>query len=281
MYTYFSRFLHHTLSHSGLTGVSRSNQVANLFHLDYRVKPDNDRKRKNSSFKPDGDSMGKDASLKPDNDNIVNVGRSMVEMLGVLAIIGVLSVGAISGYSKAMFKYKLNKHAEQMNTVINAVARNVHSFNNIGGSTTIVPYLVKMGEIPTEMVKTNVNNFVYDIFGQAWLIFISSGGSNILLSTYSTTGASSLTTKSVDNLKICKNILLAAKENHDSIFAVYSASNHNTSDEKQKYLHGDMYCQADRTCLKDLSLNDIYDFCTKHYGINSASGTELAISWLK
>ena len=36
-------------------------------------------------------------------------GRSMVEMLGVLAIIGVLSVGAISGYSKAMMKYKLNK----------------------------------------------------------------------------------------------------------------------------------------------------------------------------
>ena len=29
-------------------------------------------------------------------------GRSMVEMLGVLAIIGVLSVGGIAGYSKAM-----------------------------------------------------------------------------------------------------------------------------------------------------------------------------------
>ena len=38
-------------------------------------------------------------------------GRSMVEMLGVLAIIGVLSVGAIAGYSKAMMKYKLNKQA--------------------------------------------------------------------------------------------------------------------------------------------------------------------------
>ena len=36
-------------------------------------------------------------------------GRSMVEMLGVLAIIGVLSVGGIAGYSKAMFKYKISK----------------------------------------------------------------------------------------------------------------------------------------------------------------------------
>ena len=48
-------------------------------------------------------------------------GRSMVEMLGVLAIIGVLSVGAIAGYSKAMMKYKLNKHAEAINLLINNV----------------------------------------------------------------------------------------------------------------------------------------------------------------
>ena len=36
-------------------------------------------------------------------------GRSMIEMLGVLAIIGVLSVGGIAGYSKAMTQYKINK----------------------------------------------------------------------------------------------------------------------------------------------------------------------------
>ncbi len=36
-------------------------------------------------------------------------GRSMVEMLGVLAIIGVLSVGGIAGYTIAMRKYKANE----------------------------------------------------------------------------------------------------------------------------------------------------------------------------
>ena len=36
-------------------------------------------------------------------------GRSMVEMLGVLAIVGVLSAGALKGYSDAMFKYKMNQ----------------------------------------------------------------------------------------------------------------------------------------------------------------------------
>ena len=33
----------------------------------------------------------------------------MIEMLGVLAIVGVLSVGGIAGYSKAMKKYQANK----------------------------------------------------------------------------------------------------------------------------------------------------------------------------
>ena len=40
-------------------------------------------------------------------------GRSMIEMLGVLAIIGVLSVGGIAGYFKAMEKFKINKTIEQ------------------------------------------------------------------------------------------------------------------------------------------------------------------------
>ncbi len=51
-------------------------------------------------------------------------GRSMIEMLGVLAIIGVLSVGGIAGYSKAMMKYRINKTIEQ----ITLVAGNVRTF---------------------------------------------------------------------------------------------------------------------------------------------------------
>lgn len=45
-------------------------------------------------------------------------GRSMVEMLGVLAIIGVLSVGGISGYSKAMAKFKLTKAQDQVTMLL-------------------------------------------------------------------------------------------------------------------------------------------------------------------
>ena len=51
----------------------------------------------------------KGANVPPNNRNIEENGRSMVEMLGVLAVIGVLSVGGIAGYSKAMQKYRINK----------------------------------------------------------------------------------------------------------------------------------------------------------------------------
>ena len=45
-------------------------------------------------------------------------GRSMIEMLGVLAIIGVLSVGGIAGYSKAMMKFKINKSIDQVSQIV-------------------------------------------------------------------------------------------------------------------------------------------------------------------
>ena len=45
----------------------------------------------------------------------------MIEMLGVLAIIGVLSVGGIAGYSKAMMKYRINKTIEQITLIVGNV----------------------------------------------------------------------------------------------------------------------------------------------------------------
>ena len=42
-------------------------------------------------------------------------GRSMVEMLGVLAIIGVLSIGAIAGYKFALNKFRANEIINELN----------------------------------------------------------------------------------------------------------------------------------------------------------------------
>ena len=50
------------------------------------------------------------------------LGRSMIEMLGVLAIIGVLSVGGIAGYTKAMEAYRINKLRDQIAIIIQNLA---------------------------------------------------------------------------------------------------------------------------------------------------------------
>ncbi len=45
----------------------------------------------------------------------IEAGRSMVEMLGVLAVIGVLSIGGITGYSYGMDKYRANETINDVN----------------------------------------------------------------------------------------------------------------------------------------------------------------------
>ena len=76
-------------------------------------------------------------------------GRSMVEMLGVLAIIGVLSVGGIAGYSKAMTKFKINKSMDQISMLVANIRtlfsgqRNYSGLNNTNA--------IAFGIIPGEM----------------------------------------------------------------------------------------------------------------------------------
>ena len=60
-------------------------------------------------------------------------GRSMIEMLGVLAIIGVLSVGGIAGYSKAMMQYKINKSVDQISQIVGNVRTLFGSQKNYSG----------------------------------------------------------------------------------------------------------------------------------------------------
>ena len=60
-------------------------------------------------------------------------GRSMIEMLGVLAIVGVLSVGGITGYSKAMKKIRAQKTSEQLNEIVMNIRTLYMNQDNYGG----------------------------------------------------------------------------------------------------------------------------------------------------
>ena len=76
-------------------------------------------------------------------------GRSMIEMLGVLAIIGVLSVGGIAGYSKAMNKFKTNQVADQVSMLIaniKTMYAQQSSYEGLNNKTA-----VDMGLVPDEL----------------------------------------------------------------------------------------------------------------------------------
>ena len=207
----FSRILHHTSSLSDLTRQSRWNKFATWFDLDHRVKPDGDRK-------------GKDASLKPDGDSLC-AGRSMVEMLGVLAIIGVLSVGAIAGYSKAMFKYKLNKQAESFNSLLNSAIQlypdltrtyAINKFNNATGAQFVLNIFGKMNLIPDGMHIQN--NYIVDIFkNNIWFSYYNgrNGATNeyLMYVTLARTG----TSLSSHDKEVCRNMVTVAKENSENL----------------------------------------------------------------
>ena len=83
-------------------------------------------------------------------------GRSMIEMLGVLAIIGVLSVGGIAGYSKAMEKFKANKWRQQVEDLIFNI-KEAYKFQGQYGreDENILPTLKNIGIVPQEMLDAN------------------------------------------------------------------------------------------------------------------------------
>lgn len=89
-------------------------------------------------------------------------GRSMVEMLGVLAIIGVLSVGGIAGYSKAMAKYKTTQALDQISMLtanIRTAFASASSYENLTTAKAISWALA-----PSDMVTGNDGNALTNPF---------------------------------------------------------------------------------------------------------------------
>ena len=83
-------------------------------------------------------------------------GRSMIEMLGVLAIVGVLYVGGIAGYSKVTQNIKVKNTIEQINQISNKLSltgKNIGSYKNLKNYTA-----VKLNAVPSELIDKNCSS---------------------------------------------------------------------------------------------------------------------------
>jgi type II secretory pathway pseudopilin PulG len=104
-------------------------------------------------------------------------GRSMIEMLGVLAIIGVLTVGGIIGYTKAMAKYRANKVVDQATmfiTQIRAMYAAQQTYNHLTNALAI-----NLGLAPDELVQRDADGVPTGVLRNAFSGVVQVGASQI------------------------------------------------------------------------------------------------------
>lgn len=105
--------------------------------------------------------------------NVQDCGRSMIEMLGVLSIVGVLSVGGLVGYSKAMMRYRINKTMSEIALIagnVRAFFAPQRSFTGLDSGTEAGINLIKKTNIvPANMISdtpTTTNTFTSYILNE-------------------------------------------------------------------------------------------------------------------
>jgi type II secretory pathway pseudopilin PulG len=185
--------------------------------------------------------------------NQLQTGRSMVEMLGVLMIIGILSVGAISGYSKAMDKLALNKQADMLTQIINQSFAYIRQYGNMSEQTKLIPYLTASGYLPPDIRVNTDNQMVVDSFENTWDIY--NHATSLDMRFYLPSGS----TRHDQIL----NILTTLKAFHDKLMFISSGN---------PRVYGDVQCVTGSSpCLADMTIADMANF------INQASSNYFQI----
>ncbi|MBR2136491.1 MAG: hypothetical protein IJ852_00830 [Alphaproteobacteria bacterium] len=191
------------------------NTKTNLFNRGLRPECDADTQSFLSAVYKSGTQAKKRQADAP------QYGRSMIEMLGVLAIIGVITVGSITGYNKAMEYHLFNIQREQLHTLFSATSRYIDQLRMIdrekypSGQYPLIYALDALGEIPHGMIRgtlTEKTRPIYDVFGTEIQIY------------YHTTrylGYIFALDDTEHSFHICKNIINVAKSYGLEINSIY------------------------------------------------------------
>ena len=231
-------------------------------------------------------SRGEGSGLLRSARNDVNIaGRSMIEMLGVLAIIGVLSVGGIAGYSKAMEKWKLNKAIGNYSMMIQGILehredflRQSHEIETF--SLTVTDTLQALNLVPANWQRVG-NRYLVDSMGNQIDVLIAPalydmpdriyinillGGIHTNEENYFTEGFSA---------KLCTTLytdLIIPLQNSIWKTVVYRKNSGNPP-----AWAGSAYCTKDEKCLSNMTLKDIHELCSSCNGKNEVCGVDFNI----
>ena len=214
-----------------------------------------------------GEGVGLLRRYTPRND-LCSVGRSMIEMLGVLAIVGVLSVGGIAGYSKAMEKWKLNKANEEYSYLIQGLIEqkdNIMANNVTGGLANVVKAMNLVPETWKDAVGTVNNATLSDPQGNLINVFVRE--KRIVVDFY----LGGLVGDDKQSLSFSKKFCMSLMQNTVQPLApalYYSRLAHIW--DAQHIYYGSQFCGTGRTCLKDLKLSELKEICDSCTGIRCA-----------
>ncbi|MBP3688318.1 MAG: type II secretion system protein [Alphaproteobacteria bacterium] len=190
---------------------------------------------------------------------VSELGRSMVEMLGVLAIVGILSIGGISAFQKAMTKHKINKTTEEFSQFINELLRyskdlkRMHTNNEANEQAYIAPSIEFF--LPSTWRRESI--YLYDSMNNRINPFIrndQTGVKNKYLS------LDYKMQKGKDNTQFCIALYNMAKPYAEMLrkVTVYTDDGeHGTTNP----VWGTIDCGKNKKCLTDITFADIINYC--------------------
>ena len=185
----------------------------------------------------------------------VQGGRSMIEMLGVLAIIAVLTAGGLVGFNKAMSAYHWNMALEQWDTLINVVLK-YKSQLHINDTTTeidtlsLLPILEATGDLPDSMPVQNCKISLRDCY------VVDALGNKIRIYNHNTGYIGIGYWGRENSIDACRLILNIGKQYYDTniVVQIYEGS-------KSQTFFGSKNCSGTANCLKDMSVSQINEIC--------------------
>lgn len=212
-----------------------------------------------------------------------SVGRSMIEMLGVLAIIAALTAGGLVGFNKAMAAYHWNMALGQWDTLINVVVKYKSQLHINDGSQqdllSLLPIFEATGELPDSMFVENCgttkrNCYVVDTMGNKIRVYNHNTGY---------IGIGYLISQ--NNVEACRLFMTMAKSYHNTVDIIQFYTNDRIDDlntAKNIHFYGDRYCYGNNTsiCLKDLSVSRINEICKDNKVCKDRETCNFLMYWL-
>ena len=197
----------------------------------------------------------------PRND-ICSAGRSMIEMLGVLAIIGVLTVGGIAGYSKAMEKWKIDKATEEYSHIIFGMLQHIDDVRKLSpqsGYTGLADLAIALNLIPNSWNKIGDKYFM-DAYGN--MVQVQARAENLVFDIFigGIQSNNDSTSSPGWSPRLCESLISnLAQPLHSAVNIVNTWQN----GKGGIYYRGDAYCGGNIPCVSSITLNNIHEMC-KH-----------------